>query len=64
MIPTWYQKGAINMEKRSFTLRLPADLDKALKELARSSNQSKSQVIRDAIKFHLDQNNKRGDRHE
>lgn len=52
------------MEKHSFTLRLPADLDKALKELARSSNQTKSQVIRDAIKFHLDQNTKRGDRHE
>ncbi|MCI1490362.1 MAG: ribbon-helix-helix domain-containing protein [Limosilactobacillus mucosae] len=52
------------MEKRSFTLRLPADLDKALKELARSSNQTKSQVIRDAIKFHLNQNTKRGDRNE
>ena len=31
------------MEKRSFTLRLPADLDKALKELARSSNQTSYQ---------------------
>jgi predicted transcriptional regulator len=64
MIPIWYQKGAINMNKRSFTLRLPTDLDKALKELAQANNQTKSQIIRDAIKFHLDQNTKRGDRHE
>lgn len=63
MIPDWYQKGAAIMEKRSFTLRLPVELDQALKELAQMENETKTQVIRDAIRSHLDQI-ERGNNHE
>lgn len=51
------------MEKRSFTLRLPVELDQALKELAQMENETKTQVIRDAIRSHLDQV-ERGNNHE